>query len=142
MNNVFLPLIGGILIGISSSLILLAIGRITGISGILSGVLNPRSQGDFWKFSFLAGLISGGFTLKFLFPEFFNYSLGAGRSFYTIMLAGLFVGFGTRLGGGCTSGHGVCGIPRRSPRSIVATSVFFLTAILTVAIERILLEGL
>jgi uncharacterized membrane protein YedE/YeeE len=135
MNSILWALAGGILIGISSSLLLWGIGRISGISGIYACTLNFPKSAHFWKYSFLLGLLVGGFVMYQLFAtSFFNYTLDA--SVIKIIAAGLLVGFGTRLGNGCTSGHGVCGISRLAKRSIVATLVFMGAGILVVAIER------
>lgn len=127
-------LIGGFLIGASATLLLLLNGRIAGISGILGSFLQP-SRGEFgWRAAFLVGLlIAPGIYSLFsgpLPPVVLDAPLGL------LVLAGLLVGFGTRLGAGCTSGHGVCGIGRGSPRSLVATGVFMTTAIVTVFIVR------
>lgn len=138
MDKILFPLIGGILIGISSSIILYVFGRIAGISGIISAIFNPSIKSEYWKISFLSGLISGGILLRLVEPNFFSYSIGENSSVFTILIAGLFVGFGTQLGNGCTSGHGVCGLPRLSPRSIIATITFMLVGILTVAIKNFL----
>jgi uncharacterized membrane protein YedE/YeeE len=127
-------LIGGLLIGASAALFLLLSGRIAGISGILGGLLHPARSEIGWRTAFLAGLfiaplayVAFGGTLP---PVALDASLPL------LAVAGLIVGFGTRLGAGCTSGHGVCGIGRGSPRSIVATLVFMTTAIVTVFITR------
>jgi uncharacterized membrane protein YedE/YeeE len=124
MNN-FTPLaslIGGIMIGLSASAMLLLEGKIAGISGIFAGVLNPAKGELLWKSSFVAGLLGGGVVLKMFLASAFNF--GIVRPYGLLAVAGLLVGFGTRLGSGCTSGHGVCGISRLSPRSIVATATF------------------
>ena len=131
-------LIGGALIGLSTSTLLLFNGRIAGISGIVGGLLQP-SQGDTsWRGLFILGMMAAPLVL-----------LAAGRlpqmttvaSDRTLVLAGLLVGFGTRLGSGCTSGHGVCGLARRSKRSLVATLVFMASGALTVWIVRHVIGG-
>ena len=133
----FTPLsaaIGGALIGLSAVLLMLSTGRIAGISGIFSGLLNMRGEDKGWRIAFLAGLI-----LAPVIAGFIGYAMSPPKlpsSWAVIVMAGLLVGFGTRLGGGCTSGHGICGIARLSPRSIAATVVFMVTAIITVAITR------
>ena len=133
MNNLLLPLVGGLLIGVSTSLMLWGLGRITGISGIYSSVLSLKQE-DFWKYSFLLGLLVGsGIMYHFYKHIFFTYQIPG--STLRIILAGLLVGFGTRLGNGCTSGHGVCGIPRMSKRSILATLTFMLVGIIIVSLE-------
>jgi len=124
MNN-FTPitsLIGGAMIGLSASAMLLLEGKIAGISGIFAGVLNPAKGELLWKSSFVAGLLAGGVMLRIFLPGTFNF--GIVRPYGVLAVAGLLVGYGTRLGSGCTSGHGVCGISRLSLRSIVATATF------------------
>lgn len=136
MNEFVLPLIGGLFIGVSSSLMLWGLGRITGISGIYSSVLEVGRQ-NLWKYNFILGLLIGGFTMYLLFPEqFFGYKILG--SPYKIILAGLLVGFGTRLGNGCTSGHGVCGISRLAKRSVVATLTFILVGMIVVGLEGLI----
>ena len=98
---------------------LLLDGKIAGISGILAGVLKPVQGDTLWRICFLAGLLAGGMLLRVLLPGAFDF--GIIRPFPILIVAGLLVGFGTRLGSGCTSGHGVCGVSRLSPRSLVAT---------------------
>ncbi len=123
MEN-FTPLastIGGMLIGLSASMMLLLSGRIAGISGILGGLLSrPSDMGS--RLSFLGGLMVGGLVLLLAAPDVFAMDIV--RSPVAIVAAGLLVGFGTRLGSGCTSGHGVCGLSRLSTRSLVATASF------------------
>ena len=138
----FTPLsaaIGGALIGLSAVLLMLLTGRIAGISGIFSGLLNLRSEDRDWRIAFIAGLI-----LTPVIAGAIGYGMAPPKlpaSWVMITAAGLLVGFGTRLGGGCTSGHGICGIGRLSLRSIVATIVFMLTAVITVAITHHVLGG-
>lgn len=129
-------LLGGVLIGISVSLMLLWNGRVTGISGIINGVLSPTKGDTLWRVLFILGLFLGGLVLATLKPEVFSNTLNSPD--WTIALAGLLVGFGTVMGGGCTSGHGVCGISRLSPRSIVATIVFIAAGIGSIALFRLL----
>ena len=127
-------LIGGLLIGSAAALLLLLNGRISGISGIVGGLLAPKSADGGWRVVFVAGLLLGASV----------YMLAAGgaipvrieASLPVLVVAGLLVGFGSRLGSGCTSGHGLCGIACLSRRSIVATSVFFGVAMLTVFLTR------
>ncbi|MFT5520784.1 MAG: putative membrane protein YedE/YeeE [Enterobacterales bacterium] len=116
------PLLGGVLIGFASALLMLSIGRIAGISGIVEGLLRPKTGDVFWRFLFILGLVFGGFVMSFIMPE--RYSLETGRSIEMIALAGLLVGVGVHLGCGCTSGHGVCGIGRISKRSFAAVPTF------------------
>jgi uncharacterized membrane protein YedE/YeeE len=131
-------LAGGVLIGLSASLLLVMSGRVAGISGIVSGLLlGPRSDAG-WRALFVAGLLSAGGVAAWLAPA----SIGnAPYSLLTLAVAGLLVGVGTRLGNGCTSGHGVCGISRLSRRSLVASLTFVGTGMLTVALVRALGGG-
>ena len=133
----FTPLsaaIGGALIGLSAVLLMLSTGRIAGICGIFSGLLNLRGQDKAWRIAFVGGLVLAPVIAGWVGHGMAMPALPA--SWAVIAVGGLLVGFGARLGSGCTSGHGICGIARLSPRSIVATIVFMLTAILTVAITR------
>lgn len=123
-------LIGGALIGFAVSLMLVFNGRVTGISGILGGVLSPKKGDMSWRLMFLGGLLSGGLFLSLFSPE--SFSLDPRVTSFDYALAGLLVGFGTLLGNGCTSGHGVCGISRMSVRSILATMTFIGFGILSV----------
>ena len=127
-------LAGGVLIGLAATLLLLFNGRIAGISGILGGIFT-RIPGDrLWRVLFLLGMVLAGFTWQLLWPGTFA---DRPRFPLPLLLAGAFmVGFGTRMGGGCTSGHGVCGIGRLSWRSIVATLVFMGTGVMSVYITR------
>jgi uncharacterized membrane protein YedE/YeeE len=130
--------IGGALIGLSAALLWVANGRIAGISGILGG-LGRAGRGDVgWRVAFVVGLMAAPLLYAAVAsaPRIVVQS-GPGL----LVLAGLLVGFGTRLGGGCTSGHGVCGIARLSRRSIVATCLFMATALVTVCVTRHLLAG-
>src|SRR5215468_5441373 len=126
--------IGGILIGLSAVLLMLSTGRIAGISGIFSGLLNMRGEDKGWRVAFIAGLILAPVIAGLIGHAMAQPKLPA--NWGVIVAAGLLVGFGTRLGGGCTSGHGICGIGRLSPRSVAATIVFMATAVVTVAITR------
>ena len=131
MDNVFLTaLIGGALIGLAATVMLLALGRITGVSGILFGALKPVKGDTLWRLTFVLGLVVGGGLYNFIQPGALQSHLAT--STWEIVLAGLLVGFGTRLGSGCTSGHGICGISRLSPRSLIATITFMATGIITV----------
>ena len=126
-------LLGGILIGVASVWLLAANGRIAGISGILHGLFAQPPGDRAWRAAFLAGLIAAGFAWHFFAgpaPVRENFGLGWAA------VAGLLVGFGTRVGGGCTSGHGVCGTARLSPRSIAATVTFVAAAAVTVYVVR------
>jgi len=128
-------LAGGLLIGASASLLLILNGRIAGISGIVAGLFQRDFREVRWRAAFVVGVVLAPLLYQVLFgplpPVIFDAS-----SMGVITVAGLLVGFGTRLGSGCTSGHGVCGLSRASPRSLVATSVFMVTALVTVFITR------
>ncbi len=132
-------LIGGALIGLSAALLMLLTGRIAGISGIFGGCLTVGANDRGWRLAFIAGLIGAP-----LLGSVVGFGLAAPlvpKSWIVIVAAGLLVGFGARLGGGCTSGHGVCGMARLSPRSIAATVIFMLTAIIVVFLMRHALGG-
>lgn len=126
------PLLGGALIGLSSALLLLLTGRIAGISGITHGLFQAPSAETGWRVAFVLGLVGGGALTSRLLPFAFPSELG---SLTLLGVAGLLVGFGARLGSGCTSGHGVCGIGRLSPRALVATMTFITTGVLTVFVR-------
>jgi hypothetical protein len=132
-------LIGGMLIGLSAAALLLFDGKIAGISGIVGGILSPVKNDTLWRLLFVVGLLTGGFFFHHLSPQ--SFEIGISRSTGALILAGLLVGFGTRLGNGCTSGHGVCGISRFSKRSILATLTFMATGVLTVFVINHLLGG-
>jgi uncharacterized membrane protein YedE/YeeE len=136
----FSSLLGGALIGVSASLLLAADGKIAGVSGILGGVLEPRRGDTAWRVVFLVGLVSGGFFVQLLAPEALR--IAAPRSLVVYGVAGLLVGYGTRLGNGCTSGHGVCGLSRGSKRSLVATLSFMAAGAITVYLARHVWGGL
>ena len=127
-------LIGGLIIGFSVTIMLLFNGRVTGISGIISGILSPVKNDYQWRVYFIGGLILGGFILNSLNPTILANTLDT--SSLELVFAGLLVGFGTLLGSGCTSGHGVCGISRLSLRSILATVSFIFAGVLTVYLIR------
>ncbi len=141
MSQFLLPLLGGVLIGASASLLLLFNGRTAGISGITGGLLTPTRGDAGWRFAFVAGLLGGGLLLRALYPGGFGTGTAGSSAMGLTVMAGLLVGFGTRLGSGCTSGHGICGISRGSLRSIVATLVFMATGILTVLALRVVAGG-
>jgi len=129
MHPYLLSSVGGLLIGVSVWLMLVGLGRVTGVSGIAATALaEPRAS--LWRFAFLFGLIVGGA----LFAHLFNITGAAVAPRPWVIAAGVLVGFGTVLGGGCTSGHGVCGLGRRSIRSLVATITFMAAGMVTVAI--------
>ena len=131
--------IGGVLIGLSAALLWLGIGRTAGISGIV-GNLWTSWPGDLsWRIGFIVGLIAAPLLYKLAGGWLPQVSLPGSSGL--VILAGLLVGFGTRLGGGCTSGHGVCGLARLSPRSIAATALFMGTAVITVFVTHHLIGG-
>lgn len=127
-------LYGGLLIGLASAILLLGNGRIFGISGIIGGILSPKSGETFWRILMVIGLIIGAWAASTI--------LGTPRMVETrepiwLVIGGFFMGFGSRLGSGCTSGHGVCGISRFSVRSILATLTFMGTGIITVFVMNL-----
>lgn len=128
------PLAGGGLIGASAALLLLANGRIAGISGIAGGLLAQPDRDTAWRVAFLAGLLAGPALSRFLSGHWPAVHLD--QPWPLLVLAGLLVGYGTRLGSGCTSGHGVCGLARLSPRSFAAVATFMAAAMLTVFLVR------
>ncbi|MCA9406930.1 MAG: YeeE/YedE family protein [Candidatus Omnitrophica bacterium] len=134
MTTMINPFLGGCLIGLAVSLMLYFNGKITGNSGILGGIWTLTKDKAWWRLFYLAGLVGGVYVYKILI-DMPDYVLD--KPYPIIILAGLLVGYGTRLGGGCTSGHGICGIARFSKRSIVATVIFMAAGILTVLIVKI-----
>jgi len=127
-------LLGGVLIGLASSLLLWLNGRVAGVSGILNGVIFSRAGDTAWRVAFLVGLIVAGGMYLAVVP-----GASLPRTDYSrvgLIVAGVLVGFGTRMGSGCTSGHGVCGLGRLSLRSLVAVITFMATAIVTTFIVR------
>lgn len=127
-NHHVIALLGGALIGASASLLLVFNGRVAGISSIVAGALHPRDPDARWRWTFLAGLLSGALLLRVLSPS----TVSAPRTPIALaLLSGVLVGVGTRMSGGCTSGHGVCGISRGSLRSMVATVTFMATGALS-----------
>jgi len=127
---------GGLLIGLASVLFLFMNGRIAGISGILGGLLAPGKGDTGWRLAFLGGLLAAPLLVS-LFQAVPAPTVEAGTP--VLLIAGLLVGLGTRYGSGCTSGHGVCGLSRLSPRSLVATAAFMLAGFATVFVMRHLL---
>ncbi len=127
-------LLGGLLIGLAAAVLLLLNGRISGISGIVGGLVAPRSAEVGWRVVFIAGLLLG--ALGYMLAPGGHFPVGMQASMPILIVAGLLVGFGTRLGSGCTSGHGLCGIALLSKRSIAASAVFFGVAIITVFLTR------
>jgi len=131
--------VGGALIGLAAVLLMAFTGRIAGVTGIAAGLFDPRTDGRGWRAAFIVGLIAAPLAAALL-----GHPVAMPRmpgSFVTIAVAGLLVGFGTRLGNGCTSGHGICGIARLSPRSIAATAVFMTAAVIVVALTHHVIGG-
>ena len=129
-----LAVLGGLLIGLSALLLLLSIGRIAGISGIVFGLGTRDATERGWRLAFLAGLAVG--TLLMLPIDRLAFAPRQGFPLWALLCAGFLVGYGSRLGNGCTSGHGVCGLGRRAPRSLAATFTFMTVAMVTVLILR------
>lgn len=121
------PLFGGFLLGLAALSLLFFNGRVAGVSGILGGFLSFKNRDTLWRFAFLAGLVIGGVLLLATAPETLNFTLTSSPS--AMVLAGLLVGIGSRMGSGCTSGHGICGIGRLSKRSMVAATIFLSSGI-------------
>ncbi|MEW4983830.1 MAG: YeeE/YedE thiosulfate transporter family protein [Cycloclasticus sp.] len=129
----YTSLAGGILLGVSASILMYLNGRIAGISGIVAGILNnPSATEKAWRTAFVLGIIGGAFAYAYFFP--INIEPREHMTTALLVVGGLVVGFGTAMGGGCTSGHGVCGISRLSLRSITATAAFLVAGIITVYI--------
>ncbi len=129
-------LAGGIVLGVSSALFILLNGRILGISGILGGLLTPRAADTSWRIAFLLGLLVSPALLSVWAPASWVGMARIDAGWTAVVIAGLLVGFGTRLGSGCTSGHGVCGLSRLSPRSLAATMTFMAAGFATVFVLR------
>ena len=132
--------IGGVLIGLSASMMLVLHGRVAGISGILGGILERRADDLLWRVLFVLGLVAGGIGFAVAAPDVVSDTLG--RTPVYVVVAGLLVGFGTQLGSGCTSGHGICGLTRFSPRSLVAVLTFMATGAVTAyVVNHVILGG-
>ncbi|PZO11664.1 MAG: YeeE/YedE [Burkholderiales bacterium] len=130
---------GGILLGVASAFFILVNGRVLGISGILGGLLPPKLGDAGWRIAFLLGMLAAPLLYGLLAPAGFVKAPTIDAGFATILAAGLLVGLGTRFGSGCTSGHGVCGLSRLSPRSLVATLAFMGAGFVMVFVVRHLL---
>ena len=141
MQN-FTPLIslaGGIIIGCASLLLLFSIQRIAGISGIIGGLFPVIRQDLTWRLFFVAGLLLGGFVLAAVYPN--SLAINLTYSTPALVVAGLLVGFGSRLGNGCTSGHGICGLGRLSSRSMIAVVTFMTTGIISAVMVGQIFSG-
>jgi uncharacterized protein len=132
-------LLGGIILGVAAALYVLLHGRILGISGIVSGLLHPKLADSAWRVSLVLGLISAPFLVALFFGIIPVVEIDSG--WLAIVIAGLLVGFGAQYGSGCTSGHGICGLSRLSPRSLVATLAFMSTGFVIVFIIRHMIGG-
>jgi uncharacterized protein len=139
IHDALAPLAGGALIGAAVSLLYLTHGKIAGVSGFVGRALMRRSSDRALAISFMVGLFVAGLALRFVYPSAF--AIGAVAPLPVIAVAGLLVGYGTRLGNGCTSGHGVCGNARLSVRSMIATVTFIATGAATVFVTRHVLGG-
>jgi hypothetical protein len=129
-------LAGGFLLGVASALFVLLNGRILGISGILGGLLPAKTGDTSWRVTFLLGLLASPLVMKALAPAEFLHAPRIDASMAMVVVAGLLVGIGTRYGSGCTSGHGVCGLSRLSPRSMAATGLFMAAGFATVFVLK------
>jgi uncharacterized membrane protein YedE/YeeE len=137
--NHFTPwasLAGGVILGLASALFILVNGRILGISGILGGLFAPKPGDVGWRIAFVLGMLAAPAVMGLLAPAGSISPPRIEAGFLTVAIAGLLVGFGTRLGSGCTSGHGVCGLSRLSPRSLVATGTFMAAGFAIVFVMR------
>jgi uncharacterized membrane protein YedE/YeeE len=130
---------GGLLIGVSVVALWIVLGRVAGISGIVGQLLRPTRGDSGWRLAFVAGLVGGGALMHVVAPS--TFPAAAPGSLGLLAVAGVLVGFGTRLGGGCTSGHGLCGVSRLSTRSLVATGVFMALGMAVVWVARHLFGG-
>ena len=138
-DGIFWGLVGGSIIGLAASIMLLFNGRILGVSGIVGGFITAQKADLVWRVVFFVGMLAGAGVSYLYRPEFFINE--SNRSLATVAIAGLLVGFGTSMGTGCTSGHGVCGISRLSPRSMVATVVFMIFGFLTASLLHLIMDG-
>jgi uncharacterized membrane protein YedE/YeeE len=129
-------LLGGVLLGLASALFILLNGRILGISGILGGLIPPMRHDALWRLAFLAGIFTSPWVFKAVAPSSLLTAPRIDAGFILLVIAGLLVGLGTRYGSGCTSGHGVCGLARLSPRSLVATLAFMGAGFAVVFVAR------
>jgi uncharacterized membrane protein YedE/YeeE len=132
-------LLGGAIIGVAVSIFMLTTGRVAGISGVVGGVVCPTRGDVAWRVAFVLGLLIVGAIAAFAAPDTVSYNVT--RSIGAMSVAGLLVGFGTRLGNGCTSGHGVCGLSRFSLRSLASTLTFIGAGVVTVTVVRTFFGG-
>jgi uncharacterized membrane protein YedE/YeeE len=127
-------ILGGLLIGLSASILLITYGRVLGVSGITGRISEFNKHDTAWRFLFVLGIIAGGYIASKIWPENFVNLRDGSANYLRMAIAGFIVGYGTKMGRGCTSGHGVCGVGRLSPRSIIATLIFITFGVATVAI--------
>jgi uncharacterized membrane protein YedE/YeeE len=132
----WLSLSGGVLLGVSAAMFILLNGRVLGISGIVGGLLQPKKGDAGWRIAFLLGLAMSPLLFRMLMSPDMVQAPRIDAGYLSVVVAGLLVGLGTRYGSGCTSGHGVCGLSRMSPRSLLATSTFMAFGFLTVFVTR------
>ena len=137
----WMSLSGGVLLGVASAMFILLNGRVLGISGIVGGLLPPRTGDAAWRIAFLLGMAAAPLVYLALAPSELVQAPRIDAGYPLIVVAGLLVGFGTRYGSGCTSGHGVCGISRMSPRSMLATVSFMAAGFLVVFVARHIFQG-
>lgn len=131
--------VGGALLALATGLVLFLNGKIAGISGVIARSLRPRAGDTAWRVVFLLGMVAGGAVTFAVYEPAAAFAPSTGTA--GMVVAGLFVGFGTRLGGGCTSGHGVCGIGRASTRGVAGTLIFMAVAIVTVYVRLHVVQG-
>lgn len=132
----WMSLSGGLLLGVAAAIFILVNGRVLGISGIVGGLLVPRKGDAGWRVAFLLGLAAAPLIFRMVMPADLIQAPRIDAGYLAVVVAGLLVGVGTRYGSGCTSGHGVCGISRMSPRSLLATITFMAAGFLTVFVLR------
>jgi len=141
MENISNSLLGGVLIGLGSLMALAASGKIPGVSGIIARVIRPKRGDVLWRVLFLVGIVAGCFVVVAAMPGLNSFAMPGGRGTIAICWAGLLVGFGTRLGGGCTSGHGVCGIGAGAKDALIYTLIFMASGAATVWVWNVLNGG-
>ncbi len=134
LENFAVPLLGGALIGAAATLLLLFYGKIFGVSGIIGGLIKSESRDYGWRVAIISGFLTGGFILYATIPGVLTNT--AVRPTIMTVIAGLLVGYGTSLGSGCTSGHGICGLSRFSLRSLIAVLAFMGAGVISVAVQR------
>ena len=136
LANFIAPLAGGVLIGAAALLLYATLGRIAGVSGIAFNVVSSAGEERHWRLAFLGGLVGGGWIAVIAFGFFGALTPATAGGVAIALVAGILVGFGTRMGNGCTSGHGVCGLARLSPRSLVSVVVFMAFGMMTATLLR------